>query len=350
MMTVFREIQGKRDNISEMIRRKKSKGPRFVGLLLAAIFFGWGFTTCLSDEAEKEEKSVISVESHVDRATITIGDRIVYTLIVTTDPEVKLEPLGLGSNLGAFEVKDYKIHDAEKNKEGKVVNKSEYVITTFTTGEYVIPPITIKYTDPGGERKEIKSEPLFILVKSVGASESDKEDVRGLKPPIDIRGAYWAYLIILPVLAVLAAAGFLYYRQKAKGLALPEIPEELRKPPWEVALLELDLLQDSGLLENKQIKEYFIVLSDIIRKYMGRRYEIKALDRTTEEIRQEVKGLKLEQQMAQLIFGLLLFCDLVKFAKYIPSDEEVEKSTDEAYSIVNLTKQEEVREDTLVRN
>ena len=153
--------------------------------------------------ASASEQSLISVESHVDRATITIGDRILYTLAVESDSAVKLEPLALGSNLGAFEVKDYKIHDPEKTRNGRIMNRSEYVITTFTTGEYVIPPITIDYTDPNGGKKQIQSEPLFILVKSVGATESDKEDIRGLKPPIEIKGGYWGYFLILPILVLL---------------------------------------------------------------------------------------------------------------------------------------------------
>jgi hypothetical protein len=333
-----------------MTKGIRSSKISFFGWLGALVLICSTLTAGWCEEAGPKEESVISVESYVDRATITIGDRILYTLVVTADPEVQLEPLDLGSNLGAFEVKDYKIYDPEKNKDGKVVNRSEYLITTFTTGEYVIPPITINYTDADSKKRLIESEPLFIVVESVGASEADKEDIRGLKPPIEIKGSYWIYLFILPILALLAAGGFLYYRQRSKGLALPEIPQELQRPAWEVALSELDLLRESDLLEKGRIKEYFIVLSDIVRKYMERRYQISALDRTTEEIRQEVKRIKLEQEIAQLMFGLLLFCDLVKFAKYIPSDEEVEKSTDEAYSIVNLTKQEEVKEDTLVQN
>lgn len=317
-------------------------------MLWAAILFCLPFEVSICEETEPAEKSVISVESYVDRATITIGDRILYTVIVTSDPEVKLEPLALGSNLGAFEVKDYKIYDQEKTKEGKNVKKSEYLITTFTTGEYVIPSIAVNYTDPQGEKKRIKSEPLFILVKSVGASESDKEDIRGLKPPIDVRGGYWAYLLILPILAVLAAGGFLYYRQRAKGLALPGIPDELKKPAWEVALFELDSLRDSDLLKKKEVKRYFSILSDIIRKYIQRRFEISALDRTTEEIRREIKRIKLAQTIRESITGLLFFCDLVKFAKYVPSTGEVEESLNQAYSIVNLTKPEEVKEEAAV--
>jgi len=330
------------------IKERKLEKLRIIGSLLVAILLCFPCKVNFCGETQQKEKSLVSVESYVDRATITIGDRILYTLIVTTDPEIKLEPLALGSNLGAFEVKDYKISDPEKTKDGKVINKSEYMITTFTTGEYVIPPITINYTDPNGEKKQIKSEPLFILVRSVGATESDKEDIRGLKPPIQIRGRYWAYLLILPILVLLGAGGFLYYRQRAKGLALPGVPDELKKPAWEVAILELDSLRNSGLLEKKQIKRYFTILSDIIRKYIERRYVISALDRTTEEIRGEIKRAKLEQGIAELIYGLLFFSDLAKFAKYVPSTEEIEKSLNDAYDIVNMTKQEEVKEEILI--
>jgi hypothetical protein len=331
-----------------MRKERKLADFTFAGLLWVMFFLTLPFGVRVYGEIKQAQRSVISVESYVDRATITIGDRILYTLIVTADQKVALEPVALGSNLGAFEVKDYKIHDPKKTREGRVANKSEYQITTFTTGEYVIPPIIINYTDPGGDKKEIKSEPLFILVKSVGASEGDKEDIRGLKPPLEIKGGYRAYLIILPVLAALAAGGFLYYRQRAKGLALPRIPEELQRPTWEVALAELDSLGESDLLTRKQIKRYFIILSDIIRKYLERRYKISVLDRTTEEIRGEMKKLKLEQGPTQMISGLLFFCDLVKFAKYVPSAEKIEGSLSQAYSIVDLTKQKEVKEEALV--
>jgi hypothetical protein len=321
---------------NSFLKQRRQMNLKLNSILILLLFTSFALIS------QAKEESLISVESHVDRATITIGDRILYALIVKTDPKVKLEPLALGSNLGAFEVKDYKIHDPEKTKDRKIINKSEYIITTFTTGEYVIPPITINYTDPSGEKKQIQSEPLFILVKSVGATESDKEDIRGLKPPIEIRGGYWGYFLALPILVLLAAFGFLYYRQRTKAVALPKIPEELKKPAWEVAFLELENLKSSDLLERKEIKRYYIILSDIIRKYLERRYQITALDRTTQEVRGEMKRVKAEGEVTELVYGFLCSCDLVKFAKYIPLKEEIEKDWNEAFGIVNMTKPEEV--------
>jgi hypothetical protein len=142
---------------------------------------------------------------------------------------------------------------------------------------------------------------------------------------------------------LLAASGFLYYRQRAKAVALPKIPEELKKPAWEVALLELEGLQGSGILKKKEIKEYYIILSDIIRKYLERRYQITALDRTTQEVKTELKRAKVAGEVMDLVYGFLYSCDLVKFAKYIPSEEEIEKDWNEAFTIVNMTKKEEVQ-------
>lgn len=288
-----------------------------------------------------EEKSLISVESKVDRATITIGDRIIYTLTIKSDPKIKLDPVPLGSNLGAFEIKDYKSNPSEKDKEGRVIDKSEYNVTTFTTGEYVIPPIEITYTDQDGEKGSISSERIFITVKSVGATEAEMEDIRGLKPPIDVRGgSKIPYLTALGLLVALLA--WFYFRSRAKGLKIPEIPEELKRPAWEVAISELDALRESDLLRKKLTKPYYINLSEIIRKYIQRRFQVVALDRTTQEIKQELKGIRIDRGIIELIHSLLQDCDLVKFAKFIPPETQINQNFEQAFEIVESTKPKEV--------
>ena len=290
----------------------------------------------------EEEKSLISVESKVDRATITIGDRIIYTLIIKSDPEIKLDPIPLGSNLGAFEVKDYKSYPEVKGKDGKIINISEYNITTFTTGEYVIPPIEITYSDAKKEKKKISSERIFITVKSVGATQAEMEDIRGLKPPIDIKGVNKVFYLIVLLLIGVGLVAWFYLKSKARALKIPEIPEELKKPAWEVALSELEQLKESDLLEKKLIKKFYIILSEIIRKYIQRRFQIVALDRTTPEIKQELKGVKIDRKIIDLINSFLQDCDLVKFAKFIPKAERIDDNLKQAIEIVESAKPKEI--------
>ncbi|MGB2697106.1 MAG: BatD family protein [Candidatus Zixiibacteriota bacterium] len=310
-------------------------------ILLILILFGI-FSLAIAEE----EKSLISVESKVDKAAITIGDRIIYTLIIKSDPLIKLDPIPLGSNLGAFEIKDYKSLPPEKDKEGKIINRSEYNITTFTTGEYVIPPIEITYTDPKGEKKSISSERIFITVKSVGATQAEMEDIRGLKPPIDIKVGNKVFYIVGLLLIAITVLGWFYLRGKAKALKIPELPEELKKPAWEVALSELQQLKESDLLKKKLIKQFYINLSEIIRKYIQRRFQIVALDRTTQEIRQELKGIKIDLMIIEQINSFLQDCDLVKFAKFIPKTERIDENLKQATEIVDFTKPKEVLVET----
>ncbi len=289
-----------------------------------------------------EEKSLISVESKVDKATITIGDRVTYTLTIKSDPKVKLDPIPSGSNLGAFEIKDYKSYPPEKSKEEKMINKAEYNITTFTTGEYVIPPIEITYSDPQGEKKSISSERIFITVKSVGATEAEMEDIRGLKPPIDITGGNRVFYGVALFLFAAGLFAWFYLRNKAKALKIPETPQELKGPAWEVAVSELQALRDSDLLKKKLVKQYYTTLSEILRKYIQRRYQILALDRTTQEIGREIKRIKIDRGTIEGIRLFLQDCDLVKFAKFIPKDEKINENWQQGIDIVELTRPREI--------
>ncbi|MCJ7577277.1 MAG: hypothetical protein MUO91_02370, partial [candidate division Zixibacteria bacterium] len=81
----------------------------------------------------------------------------------------------------------------------------------------------------------------------------------------------------------------------------------------------------------------------IIRKYLGRKYQITALDRTTPEVKMEMKSVKIDKEIINSVYDFLSSCDLVKFAKYMPLKEEIEKDWNQAYTIVSITKVEEVK-------
>ena len=107
----------------------------------------------------------INVESNIDKQTITIGDRILFTVKITSDTSLAVDSLSVGGSLGMFEIKDYKPRQTSV-KEGTRISTESFEITTFTTGDYQIPPITIRYRTPAGEFKTIATDPLPIKVNS----------------------------------------------------------------------------------------------------------------------------------------------------------------------------------------
>lgn len=281
-------------------------------------------------------ESVIRVETWVDKATVTVGDRIIYTLLIKADSDLEVEPVSLGSSLGAFEIKDFKELSPQKDERGKSIYGYQYNLTIFEVGDFVIPPVEVTYTDPAGKKQKISTDKLFITVKSVSGDQAETADIRGLKTQIDVKGGYGIYYLLI-FGAVSAIAVLLFYlRRRARALEIPEAKKQ-KSSAWEVAYSELLALSDSDLLNKGRIKEYFIILSEIIKRYIGERFSFSSEDRTTEELKKKLKKLKMEIKKVELVHSFFSFCDLVKFARYIPSPDEIDKASEKAKFIVDET-------------
>ncbi|MFC1620854.1 hypothetical protein ACFL2G_00985 [Candidatus Omnitrophota bacterium] len=158
------------------------------------------------------------------------------------------------------------------------------------------------------------------------------DDIRPLKGPVDIAGGLQIWpLIILIALIIASALIFIYLKKKRKT------KEEVfvsPRPPEEIAMEALRALLEMKLIEKGLIKEYYIRLSDIIRTYIEARFKIFALDRTTWELYQEMRIKKIERKETDRIRDFLEDCDIVKFAKYIPSRKEIQDAYLKAEEIV----------------
>jgi hypothetical protein len=278
----------------------------------------------------------ISVESTVDRQEITIGDRVRYTVTVTADTAIRVDSLTLGSNLGAFEIKDY-VPREEKVREGYRIITEAFDITTFTTGNYQIPPLKIRYTGTDGERKSISTDPIAIKVKSLLTGE-DAEDIKPLKGLKSFQRPFPYWMVIVGAAILLAAALFIVLYRRAKkpiDLSAEEIDTRL---PWEIALQELGELKDTDFLARGEYKLFYLKLTEIFRRYLEKRYGISALERTTWEIVMEFRQLGLSSDEEKQIREFLDDCDLVKFAKFKPTAEQAEHDFERAHEFVMQTR------------
>ena len=98
-------------------------------------------------------------------------------------------------------------------------------------------------------------------------------------------------------------------------------------PIQEIALRELDILKRKGLLGRGDAREHFFELSEIFRRYLGKRYHFPAPDWTTEEISEYFqKQDKIELTSRVEANRILSKSDLIKFAKAqaSPGADEIE--------------------------
>ncbi|HNW59087.1 MAG TPA: BatD family protein [bacterium] len=281
----------------------------------------------------------VTIDSKVDRAKILIGDVVRYSLRVSHVADVTVEMPAPGSNLGQFELRDYKVLPAQKAA-GRTILGADYLISTFDTGEYEIPALSITYRLKGDTTRHIlKSEPIKIQVQSLNPSEAG--DIRDIKPPL-VPPRDWKS-ILLKVLAalVLAAAAvalwwYLRRRRQGKGI-LPERQTPPR-PAHEIALEALHALVASDWLAAGKHKAWHSELADILRRYIEGRYGIDALEMTSRELLGALDRYGLEESWRLRLQELLTLCDMAKFAKYIPEPAETEGLTASAFAFVEGTK------------
>jgi len=280
--------------------------------------------------------SPVEVEAKVDRATITVGDRLTYTLLVRHRPDYKVRLPAAGAGLEAFEIKDHQELPPEKLPDGRIQEGRVYVLSTFTTGDYVLAPLAVPYAGPGGKSGEVKTAEIKIRVRSI--LPADAKDIRDIHGPAEIpvsRARLIKFGLVVLGVAGLAAGWLIWRRRKLR----PKVEETALLPPYQQARRDLDELANGPLLNSGQIKEFYVRLSDILRTYLGRRYRISALVETSSELFEALRQAGVETEILGLVTELFESGDLVKFAKHFPSGTETREHLEGAYHLLEITRE-----------
>jgi hypothetical protein len=112
------------------------------------------------------------------------------------------------------------------------------------------------------------------------------------------------------------------------------------EPAHVIALRNLDLLKEAKLWQQGQVKQYYTNLTDIIRIYIEQRFEVPAMEQTSDEILASLRKIAIEDESCfAALKEILLLADLVKFAKALPLPNENESNILNAYLFVNHTKE-----------
>ena len=160
-----------------------------------------------------------------------------------------------------------------------------------------------------------------------------------LKPLIAIPN-YWLWFFCIVGLLVLVAAGWLLWRHWRKRAATLRMPPPL--PPHTRARRMLD----RALSLISQPKPFSFAVSGAIRVYLEERFQFHAPDRTTEEFLYELQDSRwLTPEQKQSLAEFLAACDLIKFAKYEPTETELRALHASALRLVNETEPRELPAD-----
>ncbi|MEN8263558.1 MAG: BatD family protein [Nitrospirota bacterium] len=306
---------------------------RFASLLLSFLLI---LCSIAAAEETIESKLPVTVKALVDRTAVSIGDRIRYTIEVEAGKEIEVRIPEFGENLADFSVRDF--GSSKGGFWGKQKLAQWYVLDIYEAGTYTIPAVTVSYrTGEGAEWMEVVSDEIIVEVKSLLNGEAETEEIRDIKGPLsayNVRLLYIALAVLLAVVIIVAIVMFLKNRKRTKEIIVPP------RPAHEIAFEAFEELVKKDLLMNGRVNEYYFELSNIIRHYLENRFKLRAPEMTTEEFLSSLRQTdKLEADHKTLLREFMSHCDMVKFAKYLPAENEIESSYESARKLVEQTKE-----------
>ena len=319
-------------------REEAAWRPPLPGLLTRFLFVvfcllvGWGGAAF--DLAAADQTEAPSVSVSVDRTEVMVGDPIRYTISVTAAADIEVEIPLLGEQLGDFTVLDFG-QLPPRTENGRVVTWRWFRLTTFETGQHLLPGPTIRYRQHG-QRERIDGNDVSITVISLLAEAGQNPELRDIKPPEVLPFDWRPYGLVAVAGLVLAGLGgglFVYLRRPAPAVASPAPPAS------QVALEALRRLHAQGLIEKQQFETYYVGLSAIVREYLENGLNLRAPEMTTEEfLSAAARDRQLSAVQQERLAEFLSQADLVKFARHRPGLEESEAAYRAARRFIEETR------------
>lgn len=245
---------------------------------------------------------------------LSVGDRFFFNIRA----DLGLKSVSVPDTITVFKV----LKTERVSSPGKKAWLRLTIVPLFP-GSHVFPRLNVQPDEPDGNAYHTDRFRIYVIpVRAV--EDSLLVDIKPLaRYPMQL--PLWLYPLLFLAMLALIAAYFLLRRDKRKPAPPPPTPaapeKPLPDPAWKQALRELDSLLELQLIARGEFSLHHFHLSHILRQFAETKYRFAAREMTTSEIKWVMERIHVDKSDEVLSF--LRYCDRVKFARYIPSAEEV---------------------------
>ena len=242
-----------------------------------------------------------------------LGETLTVQVRVVLAPGARLEPVLIETTTQAFLVNGTKILES-KEEGGLRLEAYAAEVTPLALGEV---PIRLSWTySAGGSSRTVESPEIKVQVQEPPLDAGG--EIRDIREPLRARPSLWPWLAA----ALLAGAGYwAWKRYSKKTVPAAEAPQDNR-PPHVIAEQTLRELGASGLWEEGRSIEYYVRLTDALRRYLEMGLGIAALKMTTGELVRRLRDASVDRRLSNLLRGVFDRADLAKFARTPPGVEQ----------------------------
>ena len=299
------------------------------------LLFGLVASASAQQAAPAVDPDTPTVAARVLEKEVYVGDPV--TLILTAVAPERV-PVNLPANvdLSPFELVDRSLREKPLG-DGKRQREFVFRIAAFEPGEHTVPAVTLTYLAKQGAVRSVSTEPVPVTIKSLLSNEPNalaKPDAAPVSVTVQMRWPlYVAGGVLAAILGALVGSWLLSrWRKRTKVVYVP--------PPraaHEVALEKLEKLSAS-FSPAEDMRPFYFQLSEILREYFGGRYGFDGLELTSDELIHELRRHGRKPLVVSDVEGWLAACDLVKFARLSPTQEQARTALETGIKFVVTTR------------
>jgi hypothetical protein len=279
------------------------------------------------------QTNAVSARAWVDSTDYLIGDPITVHVIVEHPKGAKVQPV-LEDTLAGFTL----LQRIPPVSQGDNATATGIVVARYDSGSATVPPLVYFYSVPGAAPDTVSTPPVAVTIHTVPVDTS--KAYMDLKPPLSVPWTLAEIALYVGIVLLVAALGYLasWYWKRRKRVIRGEAYVPPAKPAHVLAYEELAVLKEKKLWQQGLIKQYYSEVTEVLRRYIERRYAVMALEETTDEILAGLRSQQLENGVLTETEKILRRADLVKFAKHQPAIPEHEEMMVVVRDVVDKTK------------
>lgn len=291
----------------------------------------------------------ISIKALLDSAYIIMGKQTTMHVEIleniSTNGVLPINDEHVDLLTPKIEIINRRIIDTIDIKNDRRQIKLDFIIQSFDSGLYAIPPILYIVNNDTFKSNELALKVIPVPVDSMatinGQASIISPNIKWYDYLPDFITDNWGLFIIAIVIVI---GIIIYFTTRKKEVIIPLIPRKKPIPPFELAMKQLMLLKEERLCDKGQEKEFYTRLTDILRIYIDTRFGINAMEMTSSQIIESLNRNEDTKEPNKYMKKILEIADFVKFAKVRPIPDDNAKSFNWATQFVIDTKPKDIIE------
>ncbi len=297
----------------------------------------------------------VTLTFSVSPEQLTRGQRALIEIVITArhGATVEMDDYAYALKEGDHAFEYHVVHSSKKEavpvEDDTLRWTYRYELDFFLSGTYELPAPFVAYyeqqnasvtdlSDTPDNLSELTTETITIVVNELAEATLTEQELADIKTldPIELIKPWSRWWWFAPIAATILIVFGVMWLRKIRKQQLERLAAPLPADIW--AYREIATLVAEDLLTKGRIQEFYYRTSGIVRGYIERRFFVHAPEMTTEEFLETAKtDHRFEENHTQELTHFMDACDLVKYARQVPTQNEADQILHTAKRFIETT-------------